>query len=305
MRNAFVSELTDISKDPKIFTLLADNGIIVFDDYIKLYPKQFLNVGIAESNMIGVAAGMAMCGFIPFVYTIIPFLTMRPFEYIRNDICKQNQNVKLIGIGAGFNYSTLGPTHHGTEDISIMRCLPNLTVLSPADPLETRKATMAAYKMKGPVYIRIGTGKNPSVYKNDYEFVIGKGIVLNDGDDVTIISTGFIIQETQLAIDELKKSGISVRLINIHTIKPIDEEIILKACRETKAILTVEEHSVIGGLGSAVAEVILEKCQKPIKFKRLGLNGVFASGYGNILEMRQLNGLSKDDIIREAKILVR
>jgi len=206
MRNAFVSELTDISKDPKIFTLLADNGIIVFDDYIKLYPKQFLNVGIAESNMIGVAAGMAMCGFIPFVYTIIPFLTMRPFEYIRNDICKQNQNVKLIGIGAGFNYSTLGPTHHGTEDISIMRCLPNLTVLSPADPLETRKATMAAYKMKGPVYIRIGTGKNPSVYKNDYEFVIGKGIVLNDGDDVTIISTGFIIQETQLAIDELKKS---------------------------------------------------------------------------------------------------
>lgn len=304
MRNAYVAELLNIAKDSRVFTILADNGIIVFDKYREKYPEQYLNVGIAESNMIGMAAGMATCGFIPFVYTIIPFLTFRPYEYIRNDVCEQNLNVKLIGIGAGFAYSTLGPTHHATEDISVMRCLPNMTVLCPADPLETRKAAQAAYKLKGPVYMRIGTGKNPSVYAQDYQYIIGQGVLLKPGTDVTIIGTGTILSEILQAAADLEKTGMSVRVINIHTIKPIDEKLILKAAKETGAVMTVEEHTIIGGLGSAVAEILLEKFNGKIKFKRLGLSGVFCSGYGNIQEVREMNGLSKKDIISAAKKLM-
>lgn len=304
MRNACIAELTNISKDNRVYTMVADNGIIVFDEHVKLYPDQFLNVGIAESNMVGVAAGMATCGFIPFVYTIIPFLTMRAFEFIRNDICEQDLNVKVIGIGAGFAYSSLGPTHHGTEDISIMRCLPNLKVICPADPMETRKAIHAAYETKGPVYIRIGTGKNPAVYKNDYDFRIGQAITLKDGKDITVFVTGTIahdVLETALA---LEKRGISARVINIHTIKPIDEEAVLKAARETKAVITVEEHSIVGALGSAVAEVILEKCDKSVKFKRMGLNDVFCDRYGSVQDLRQIHGLSSEALVKNINQLL-
>jgi transketolase len=304
MRNAFIEELTSVSGDPRVFTLLADNGIIVFDEYKRLYPKQLLNVGIAESNMIGVAAGMSTCGFIPFVYTIIPFLVLRTFEYIRNDLCEQNLNVKLVGIGAGLAYSTLGPTHHATEDIAAMRCLPNITIISPADPLETKKAVRAAYALKGPVYLRIGTGKNPNVNSQDYNFTIGKGSVLKDGCDITIISTGSILCEVMQAAEVLAKEKISTRVINMHTLKPLDEEIILKAAQETKAILTVEEHTIFGGLGSSVAEVIAEKNKKFLPFKRLGLKGIFCQEFGSIQELRRLHGIAKEDIVKEAALLL-
>lgn len=304
MRDAYISALYDLAKDNKqVLALVADNGAIVYDKYRRDFPDRFLNFGVSEANMVSVAAGLASCGKIPFAYTISCFITMRAFEQVRNDVCLQKMNVKLVGIGAGFVYSNLGPTHHATEDIAVMSALPNMTIFSPADPLEAKKATIAAARIDGPVYLRLATGGTPNIYGKDYEFKPGRGVILREGEDVSVIATGGIIHEVIQAIDELKSSGISVRLINIHTIKPIDEEIILKAAHDTRAILTVEEHTILGGLGSAVAGVMLENNKAPIKFKRLGLNGVFTSGYGSYQDMKQANKLSKEDIAREIKFL--
>jgi transketolase len=229
---------------------------------------------------------------------------MRAFEQVRNDVCLQKMNVKLVGIGAGFVYGNLGPTHHATKDIALMRVLPNMTIFSPADPLESKKATIAAAEINGPVYLRLATSRTPAIYRKDYLFEPGKGVILREGKELSIISTGNIIHEVLQAADDLKKAGISVRVINIHTIRPLDEEIILKAVDETGAVLTVEEHSVFGGLGSAVAEVILENNKSPVRFKRLGLKGVFPSGYGKYDEMKKMNGLSKADIVQAGENLL-
>ncbi len=305
MRNAYISALYDLARENKqILALVADNGAIVYDKYRQDFPDQFINFGISEANMVSVAAGLASCGKIPFAYTISCFITMRAFEQVRNDVCLQRMNVKLVGIGAGFVYSNLGPTHHATKDIALMRALPNMTIFSPCDSLESKKATFAAAQLDGPVYLRLATGKTPEVYEKDYEFRVGKGTSLREGRDITIIATGGIIYEVLQAIDELEKRGVSVRLVNIHTIKPLDEEIILKAAQQTQAILTVEEHSILGGLGSAVAEVLAENNGLAVKFKRLGLKGVFASGYGSYQEMKEINGLSKEDIARETMVLL-
>jgi transketolase len=305
MRNAYLAALYELAKDDqRILALVADNGAIVYDRFRRDFPGRFINFGISEATMISVAAGLACCGKIPFAYTIASFLTMRAFEQIRNDVCLQKTNVKLVGIGAGFVYSNLGPTHHATKDIALMRSLPGMTVLSPCGPLEAGKATHAAAQIDGPVYLRLSVGGSPEVYKEDYEFKPGRGVRLKDGSDLTIIATGGIIHEVLAAVEELERAGVSVRLVNIHTIKPIDRQIILKAAEETPAILTVEEHTILGGLGSAVAEVILEHKAAPLKFKRLGLNGVFPRGYGSYQQMKEENGLSKKDIVEAAKKLL-
>lgn len=304
MRNAYISALYELARDNKdILALVADNGAVVYDKFRQDFPDRFINFGISEANMVSVAAGLASCGKVPFAYTIACFLTMRAFEQIRNDVCLQRMNVKLVGIGVGFVYSNLGPTHQATKDIAIMRALPEMTIFSPTDPLEARKATYAAAQINGPVYLRLSTGGTPQVYKEDYEFTPGKGIILREGSDMAIIATGGIIYEVIRAVDELGQLGISARLINIHTLKPIDKEIILKAADDTGVILTVEEHTILGGLGSIVAETILENSARPIRFKRLGLNNVFPSGYGTYQEMKEINGLSQKDIAREAKAL--
>ncbi len=304
MRNAYLSALYELAKNNKqILVLVADIGAIVFDKFRADFPDRFINFGVAEPNMITAAAGMASCGKIPFTYTITPFITMRTYEQIRNDVCLQKMNVKIVGVGAGFVYSTLGPTHHAIEDIAIMRVLPNMTILSPADPLEAKKATIAAAQVEGPVYLRLGTSKEPDVYQHDYDFTIGQGVKLKDGKDATIIATGSIVHDALRAVKELEEENISVRLINIHTIKPIDKEIILQAARETKLILTVEEHNIEGGFGSSVADVILEGNDIPIKFKRLGVNDTFCSYYGTHQELKSHYGIAKEDIIREVKCL--
>lgn len=306
MKNAYISTLYGLAKkDKRILALVADNGAVVYDKYRADFPSQFFNLGISEANMVSVAAGLAACGKIPFAYTIASFLTMRPFEQIRNDVCLQRMNVKLVGIGAGFVYSNLGPTHQATKDIAIMRPLPHMTIFSPADPKETEKATVAAAEIEGPVYLRLGVGGERNIYEKHPGFKIGKGIVLREGKDLSIIATGGIISEALEAANDLNRAGISIRLINIHTIKPIDKNIILKAAAETGVILTVEEHTVIGGLGSAVAEVIIEEGKTPIKFKRLGLNGTFPKGYGTYQDMKEMNGLSKADIVKAANILLK
>lgn len=306
MRTAYLSALYDLSKTNKdVLALISDNGAIVYDKYRQDFPDQFINYGISEANMVASAAGLASCGKIPFAYTISPFLTMRAFEFVRNDVCLQNQNVKLVGTGAGFVYSSLGPTHHATEDLAVMRVLPNLTIFSPASPLEVRKATVMAAEIKGPVYIRLGTNKEPEIYEEDYDFVPGKGVTLQDGKDITLVSTGSIVFDVLQAAKELQQEGISARVINIHTIKPLDEDILLKAVRETHVIMTIEEHSIIGGLGSAAAEVILENGADACVFERMGLRDKFCKGYGSHKDLKEMNGLSKEDIKNRAKALLK
>ncbi|MCX8129914.1 MAG: transketolase [Clostridia bacterium] len=297
MRTAYLSALHHLTKANKdILALISDNGAIVYDWYRAEFPDNYFNFGISEANMVAAAAGLASCGKIPFAYTISGFLTMRAFEFVRNDVCLQNQNVKLVGTGAGFSYSTLGPTHHATEDITLMRVLPNLTIFSPASPMEVRKATIEAAKMKGPVYIRLGTNKEPEIYNSDYDFIVGKGVRLLNGLDLAIITTGSIAYDVLQAASELREEEISVRVINIHTIKPLDKEIILKAAEETGRVITVEEHNINGGLGSAVAETLLEGGCSSIVFERMGLKDSFCKGYGSHQYLKSLNRLSKEDI---------
>lgn len=297
MRAAYLNALYGLAKEnPDILALISDNGAIVYDRYRADFPEQFINCGISEANMVAVAAGLASCGKIPFAYTISVFLTMRAFEFVRNDVCMQNQNVKLAGTGAGFVYSALGPTHHATEDIAVMRALPNMTILSPASPMEVKKATYAAARMHGPVYLRLGTNREPEIYDADYEFKVGRGVTLLEGRDVTVAATGSIVRDALLAAKELQEEGISVRVVNIHTVKPIDKDIINKAAEETKAVITLEEHNVMGGLGSAVGEVLLENGLTPVIFERMGLNDCFCKGYGSHEDLKALNGISIEDI---------
>lgn len=303
MRTAYLDTLYELaSRDKRVYALISDNGAIVYDKYRRDFASQYLNLGISEANMLGMAAGMASCGKIPFAYTIGAFLAYRAFEFIRNDICLQKQNVKIVGTGAGEVYSALGPTHHSTEDLGGLRTLPHLTILCPASPLEVKKATQAAYEQEGPVYLRLGTNKEPEIYNNDYLFKIGKGVTLKDGKDITLIGTGSILKDILDAVNKLQQEGITARVINMHTLKPIDKELIMKAIEETKKIITIEDHSVIGGLGSAVAEIIAES-GKGVAFKRIGLHD-FSKGYGSYTQVKELNGIGIGQIIDSVKMLL-
>lgn len=300
MRTAYLDTLYDLAvNDKRVYALISDNGAIVYDKYREDLASQYLNLGISEANMLGMAAGMASCGKIPFAYTIGAFLAYRAFEFIRNDVCMQNQNVKIVGTGAGEVYSALGPTHHSTEDLGGLRGLPNLAVLCPASPMEVKKATIAAYEHEGPVYLRLGTNKEPEIYKEDYSFEIGKGIRIREGRDVTLISTGSMVKDILDVADLLQKDNIYARVIDMHTIKPIDHEIIIQAIEETGKIITIEDHNIIGGLGSAVAEVIAES-GFGVKFKRIGLHG-FSSGYGSYAQIKESNGIGIKQVRNEIK----
>lgn len=303
MRTAYLETLYELAqRDSQVYALISDNGAIVYDSFRAEFPGQYLNLGISEANMLGVAAGMASCGKIPFAYTIGAFLAYRAYEFIRNDICIQNQNVKLVGTGAGTVYSALGPTHHSTEDMGGLRALPNLILLCPASPLEVRKATRAAYEIEGPIYLRLGTNREREFYIEDYDFCVGKGIEIASGKDITIIGTGNILADVMDARKILGSEGISVRVVNIHTLSPFDKEIVEKAIDETRGILTVEDHNIIGGLGSAVAEVIAES-GKGTLFRRLGLRN-YSKGYGSWQQIKDKNQIGIMDICREARALL-
>ena len=303
MRTAYLDTLHELAQnDKRVYALISDNGAIVYDKYRRDLPEQYLNLGISEANMIGMAAGMASCGKIPFAYTIGAFLAYRAYEFIRNDVCLQNQNVKIVGTGAGQVYSALGPTHHSTEDLGGLRVLPNMTIICPASPLEVKKATRAAYEYEGPVYLRLGTNREPEIYEGDYEFQIGKAVTLKKGNDITLIGTGSILKDVLDAAEQLMASGIHARVINMHTIKPIDQEAVIKAVEETGKIITVEDHNVIGGLGSTVAEVFAEY-GKEVRFRRLGLND-FSKGYGTYEEVKHYNRIGKNDIYNHVKEMV-
>jgi transketolase len=303
MRNFSTNVVYDlVKKNKNVMALTADNRNDIYDKIRIEYPNQYIDYGIAESNMIASAAGLASCGKIPFLYTITNFMSMRAFEFIRNDVCVANQNVKFLGRSSGIVSSSMGATHQGTEEIALMRCLENMLVITPATPIEARQATYAAYKYNGPVYIRLEGFNEPELYDESYKFEIGKGTVIREGMDITIISTGSIINEAIKVAENLKEK-VSVRIINLSTVKPIDTELILQAASETGNIITLEEHTIYGGLGSAVSEVLSENgCG--IKFKRMGLRG-FSKGCGNRDEMREINGIDCESITQMVKALLK
>jgi transketolase len=237
----------------------------------KKYPERFINVGIAENSMFGIAAGLAQAGLRPVVSTFAIFTSLRSGEQVRTDICYQNLNVKIIATHAGISFGQAGSTHHCTEDLAVMRAFPNMTVIAPADGLETGNAVAAAMEWPGPVYIRIGRGFEPPVNKTkDYGYEIGKAITMRDGRDVTIIACGVGVLQAVRAAEVLDRQGLSARVINMHTIKPIDRDAIIQAVKDTRRIITVEDHNIVGGLGSAVADVIVES-GKACAFRKLGV----------------------------------
>ncbi len=270
--------LTQIAlQDKRIVALTADlarsTKIGKFEEKI---PERFINVGIAEANMIGIASGLAETGLIPVVSTFAVFASLRAAEFVRTDLCYQKRNVKIIATHSGTTFGQAGTTHHCTEDLSVMRTFAGMTVIAPADAYETAKATAAAFEIDGPVYIRIGRGFEPPMHKNmDFDFQIGKAITLREGTDVTIIACGVPVLHAVEAADMLKQQGISVRVLDMHTVKPIDREAILAAVKDTRRIITAEDHTVVGGLGSAVAEVVAES-GKGCVLRRLGYQDEFA-----------------------------
>lgn len=297
MQKAYISSLYElVSKDQNVISLLSDSGTMFDEKLAHDYPKQCLNFGIAEEHFIGAASGLASCGKIPFAYTSGAFLAYRAYEFIRDDVCFQNRNVKIIGMGSGVSWSTLGPSHHTTEDISVLRSLPNLVFLSPASPLEVSNCVNAAYDITGPVYIRLGMSNEREIYDGNYEFTVGKNIILRDGSDVTIFSTGSIISEVLSAAEQLSKMGIEVQVINVHSLKPFDKESVLKAAKVSKLLVSVEDHSIFGGLGGIIAEVLCE-FGVGIRLERIGLCNMFAKGYGTENEVRRQNGLDSESIV--------
>jgi transketolase len=264
-------------KYPEIVALTADLASSTkIGRFGKKYPQRFINVGIAENTMFGMAAGLALAGFKPVVSTFAAFASLRCAEQVRTDICYQNLDVKIIATHAGISFGQAGSTHHCTEDIAVMRSFANMTVIVPSDGMETGNAVAAAMEWPGPVYIRIGRGFEPPVNKTpDYGYEIGKAITMHDGKDVTIIACGVGVLQAVRAAEVLGRQGLSARVINMHTIKPIDREAIIQAVKDTRRIITVEDHNIMGGLGSAVAEVIVES-GKACAFKKLGVPDCYA-----------------------------
>ena len=268
------------------------------NDFYKAYPDRFFNMGIAEQNLVGAACGFAATGKIPFASTFAMFATGRAFEIIRNSACYPKLNVKICATHAGITVGEDGGSHQSVEDISLMRSIPNMTVLVPADGVEAEKMIFAAAEYNGPMYVRLGRSAVPTLFDENYNFEIGKGVVLKEGNDATIIACGMMVNEAILAADMLKEENINVRVINMSTIKPIDTELIIKAAKETKAIVTAEEHSIIGGLGSAVSEVVSEN--HPVKVKKVGLNDCFGES-GTPGELLEKYGLTAKNIVAKVK----
>jgi len=289
-------------KNVRIVGLSADlaksTKIGIFGDK---FPDRFFNVGIAEQNMFGIAAGMAKSGLLPFVSTMAAFTSMRALEQVRTDICYQNLDVKIIATHGGVSFGAAGTTHHCTEDISIMRAIPNMTVIVPADGIETACAVRAAVDWPGPVYIRIGRGFEPTFYGDEnYGYQIGKAVTVADGTDITLICCGITVLQAAEAAKMLKEQdGLSVRVLDMHTIKPIDEEAVLRAVLETRRIITIEDHNVFGGLGSAVADVIAAS-GKGCAFEKIGIPDCYCVvGYPEDLYCHY--GMDSDSIAKKVR----
>jgi transketolase len=275
-RNAFARAMEDLAQeDPRIVALSNDSvSSVKLTHFAEVFPERLFNIGIAEQNMVGMASGMANGGKIPFVAAAACFLTGRALEQIKNDVAYTDTNVKLCGVSTGLAYGPLGGTHHSIEDIAWLRAIANMTVIVPADPLETEQAVRAAADFVGPVYLRLSRMGVPIVHNTDYRFEIGKAVRLRDGDDITLAACGTMVPRSLDAAAMLEKEGIQARVINMATVKPIDREAIVEAAVETGGIVTAEEHTIYGGFGGAVAEVVATS--HPVPMRMLGVPGVFA-----------------------------
>ena len=264
--------------------------------FAKKYPERFLDMGIAEANMMGTAAGMATTGKAPFVSTFAVFAAGRSYDQIRNSICYPNLNVKICATHAGITVGEDGATHQMLEDISMMRTLPNMKVLSPADDIETKWAIEEAYKQKGPVYVRLSRLATPVIYDENQEFEFGKMVQFGNGTDGTVFATGDVVAEALKAKELLETNGFDIRVIDVHTIKPIDEDMIVKCAKETRKLISIEDHSIIGGLGSAISEVLTSKC--PVRLERMGIVDEFGRS-GKAEKLIEFYGLSSQKIVEK------
>jgi transketolase len=306
MRNAFLDTLHQLAlEDTRIMFITGDLGFRVVEKFMEDRPKQFLNAGVAEQNMTGIAVGMALSGKICFTYSIANFPTLRCLEQIRNDVCYHDANVKIVSVGGGLAYGALSMTHHAVEDLGIMRCLPNLTVVAPGDPVEARSATRAVVEHEGPVYLRLGKAGEPVVHPGAIDFQLGKAILFRPGTDITLITTGGMLRTGATAAERLAEEGIGVRVLSMHTLKPLDTGAVLAAARETSAIATLEEHSIVGGLGSAVAEFLSELDGAGVPFKRLGLPPAFSPHIGSQEYLLAQHNLSDSAVAESLRALLR
>ena len=303
-RKAYGKALVDIGEQNKnIFALDADvSSCTMSCHFASQFPERFCNVGIAEANMVGIAAGMTTLGYIPFVHSFAMFTAGRCFDQIRNSLAYPNLNVKVVGTHAGLSVGEDGATHQCLEDLGIMRTIPNMTIVCPCDGNETVAATKALSEMKGPCYLRLGRAELDIVTDHqDYDFEIGKAVTLREGKDITVIAIGMMVQAAVEAADKLAGEGLSVRVLNMHTLKPLDKEAVLKAAKETKTIITAEEHNVIGGLGSAVSEFLSE--EYPVPVHKIGTQDVFGRS-GNVDKLMELYGLTSHHIVDRIKTVL-
>lgn len=302
MRDTFVRTLIELAKrDKNIELITGDLGFGVLKPYYEAVPDQFTNAGIAEQNMTTVAAGMALEGKIVFTYSIGNFPTLRCLEQIRNDCAYHNANVKIVCVGGGFVYGSLGMSHQATEDLAILRALPDVVVMAPADLVEAEECTRALAKYPGTAYLRLGRGGEKRIHDKIEDFQIGKAIKVHDGEKVSIFSTGTIFEEVTAAYEELKEEGFNPAVYTFPTVKPIDKKTIEKVSREFELVVTCEEHNIVGGFGSAVAEVMAEMKDKKAVLKRIGLNDEYSVRVGNQKYLRQQYGMSAETIVNCVK----
>jgi len=296
MRNAFADEITKLAReDERVVLLSGDIGNKLFDNFKKVDERRFYNCGVAEANMMGVAAGLALSGLRPVIYTITPFTTTRCFEQIRVDACYHKAPVVIVGTGAGLSYAELGPTHHSLEDMAILRTLPGMRVLAPCDATELRLALRAALLEDGPVYIRIGKKGEPAIHARAPEFRIGQSIVVRPGTDVALIAAGTIMAQVLKAAELLGERGVSAEVVSFHSVKPLDLAYLERACTRFKLIATVEEHGRIGGLGGAVAEFLADRRDAPVQLS-FGTDDEFMHEVGSQDYARAKFGLTAGNI---------
>ena len=300
MRQTCLEMVHELAKaDDRIFFVGSDLGIGTLDGFKEELPGRFFMEGISEANIIGLAAGLAMEGKIPYVNTIATFITRRCFEQIVVDLCLHNVNVRLIGNGGGLVYAPLGPTHEAIEDIAILRAVPNMTIVSPADADEMRRLMPLTVDYPGPIYIRVARGYDPIVTNDSGKFQIGKAVPMNQGTDALVLTTGITLKAGLDAAAALAEEGVSTAVLHCHTVKPLDVETILDYAAPVKAVVTIEEHTVIGGLGSAVAEVVAEAGFNPAKkFKRIGLPDMFPDEYGSQATLMERFDLTAEHLAR-------
>jgi len=306
MRAAFAQEMGKLAaKDMRIVLLSGDIGNRMFDTYKERFPNRFYNCGVAEANMTGVSAGMALCGLKPVTYTIAAFNTLRCLEQIRLDICYQNLPVVIVGVGGGLSYASLNATHHALEDIACLRVLPNMTVVCPGDAWEVRAAIRAAVQIDSPVYIRLAKKDEPMVHDDLPDFTIGKGIIVRSGTDVCFLNTGSLLPTAMEAAETLAKKGISVQVISMHTVKPLDETLLAEVFSKFSHVFSIEEHCILGGLGGSVAEWLADQSSHKSCLMRIGTKDTFMYEAGDQDYARSFFGITADKIVERVSQSLR